>query len=261
MLGTHPVAVGKVDADGAAGVEVAAQDGCVDDLGRHAAAQRLLEAGIHRRMVLKPLRVPAQGLCSSGGLVVGIVDVAFPARFQSQRVAIHLGEAIGEIHFALGLLHPQDGVGVEDGQVARLVELDELAYDALLPLVFGIGDGLRQHLHYLPYGCSVHAIGPPHVLVQASVGSPFQPAVHTIHDGMLLVALCLLACVELLGFGLCDAGCIVVACRGEQQVFTCCLVDPLGHDRGVEDDGEKLLFQCLQRTVAQGDVLSTVSLL
>ena len=47
MLGTHPVAVWQVDADGRSWIEVACQDSSGDHLGRHALHVLLLEARIH----------------------------------------------------------------------------------------------------------------------------------------------------------------------------------------------------------------------
>ena len=66
MVTTHPVAVGKVDADGGGRIEVAGNDGTLDDLCTDAATDGLAEAGVDRTVVLEPLRVGAQDLRTGG---------------------------------------------------------------------------------------------------------------------------------------------------------------------------------------------------
>ena len=78
VFGSYPVAVGKVDADGCRGVEVAAEDGCFDDLGCDAFDFIFLEFWCYRTVVFKPLCVGAQQFCAFGCLHVLEVDDALP---------------------------------------------------------------------------------------------------------------------------------------------------------------------------------------
>ena len=243
MLATNPVAVGEIDAYGTAGVQVAAQHGSCDHAGRHAFAHGLPVGRVDGRMVFKPLCVVAQFLCPGAGLGIREISIAFPTGLQSQRVAIHFGETVHEIHLAGCVGHPFDGIAVEGVQVARAVETDECADDGLLLLVLGVGEGGLQHPDDVVNGLPVQSSAAIGVLGQPAVGPSHKPAVHAMHDGSVRVAVFFLSGVELLGLLLCDAFLVVVTGRGEQQVLPVGLVHTLGQDVGREDDGAERIQQ------------------
>ena len=87
-------------------IEVASEDGRLDDFGRHAPAFRFLETVVHGRVVFKPLGVGAQLFRTCRGFQVLEVGVSFPTGFQPQRVAVGFRETVGEVHHRLGLLYP-----------------------------------------------------------------------------------------------------------------------------------------------------------
>ena len=153
----HPVGVGQVDADGRGRIEVASEDGRLDDLGRHPPAFRFLETVVHGRVVFKPLGVGAQFFRTRRGFQVLEVGVSFPTGFQSQRVAVGFRETVGEVHHRLGLLYPQDGVFVECLQVAGAVKFDEFVeHLGLFPVFCHVG-GFFQPKDDAVDGCAVQA--------------------------------------------------------------------------------------------------------
>ena len=204
-------------------------------------------------MVLEPLCVGRQlggALCGSLVLEVG---KAFPAGFHAQRVAIGLCEAIGEIHVALGLLHPEDGVGVEGSQVAGAIVFNQFLDDCHLLVVLGYGLGLLQPVDDAVDGLAVESSAPPHLFAQLSVLLD-KAAVHAEHDWMCRVWVRLFhAEIEILGLGLCDVWTIVVGGAGLHEVLPVGLVGALGHDGRVEDDGIEFLH--VERQLGRVDIL------
>ena len=81
MVATHPVAVGKVDADGSGRIQVAGDDGTLDDLCADAAADGLAETGIYGTVVLEPLCMVGKYTGTAGGCLVAEVDDAFLTGF------------------------------------------------------------------------------------------------------------------------------------------------------------------------------------
>ena len=55
VLGTHPVAIGQIDADGGRRIEVTTENSGLDNLGRNALDLVLLELGCYGRIALEPL--------------------------------------------------------------------------------------------------------------------------------------------------------------------------------------------------------------
>ena len=142
VFSPNPIAIRQVYSDSTTGIEVASKHGSTDDLRTHTLARLLLEALINWRVLFEPPSIVAQSFGSQCCFVVDDVHIALPACFESKRVAIDFGEAIGEIHFALRLVHPKDGIFVEGLQVSCPIELHQLVYDSLLLVVLGISTSL-----------------------------------------------------------------------------------------------------------------------
>ena len=242
MLAAHPVRVRQVDADGCGGVEVTGQDGCRDDLGRHALDLFLLELRCHGRVVFKPLRVFRQLGGALGGGQVLEVDDGLPRSLHAQRVAVAFGEVAGEVHEALRVAQPVDGIFVEGAQVARAVHLYQQVDDLLLGLGVGVGACLEQVVDDVFECRRIHAAHAPHPFGELSELVALQARVHAHHHGAR-VGRSLALGVEGLGLGLRDARCVVVAGRGQQEVFAVLLVHAHGHDGGVEHDGQQLVAE------------------
>ena len=258
VLCPNPVAVGQVNADGAGRIEVSAQHRGTNHLGAHAAALLLAEAGVDGRVVLEPLGVVAQRLGTLGSLVVDDVDVAFPTGLQPERVAIDLDEAVGKVHLALGLLYPKDAVFVERLQVACAIERDERVDDGLLPLVLGVGPGLKERVTDVVDSLAVESAAAPYVLAESAVGGSFQSAVHAQHGRTARVGLLLQVGIEGLGFGLRDVFGVIVARGGEQEVLAVGSIHAPRHHFGTEDDVGQPLGKLPRRLVRterkQGDI-------
>ena len=123
----HPVGVGQVDADGRGRIEVASEDGRLDDLGRHPRHSAFLKRSSTGEWSSNHWALALSFFRTRRGFQVLEVGVSFPTGFQSQRVAVGFRETVGEVHHRLGLLYPQDGVFVECLQVAGAVKFDEFA--------------------------------------------------------------------------------------------------------------------------------------
>ena len=236
VLRPNPVAVGQVNADGAGGIEVATQHGSTYHPGAYAATHFLAETWVDGRVVLEPLGIVAQGLGTSGGLVVDDVDVALPAGLQPERVAIDLDEAVGEVHLALGLLHPEDAVFVERAKVAAAIERDKFVDDGLLPGILGIGTGLQEGVADAVDGFAVESAASPHILEESAVGRTFQPAVHAQHGRTARVGLLLQVGIEGFGLGLRDVFAIIIAGGRQQQVLAVGSIHAPRHHIRTEDD-------------------------
>ena len=113
MIAADPVGVGQVDADRRRGIAVAAQNGRRDHLGRNALHPLLAVLRVDRGMVLEPLRFLTDRLRPARGLLVAVIDHAFPCSPVAERVAVVLGEAVDEIDLRHGILDPADVESVE----------------------------------------------------------------------------------------------------------------------------------------------------
>ena len=158
MFLTDPVGVRQVDADGRSRIFLSAQHGSTDDVGCNSLHFRLAEAGIYRRMVLKPLCVLADGLGALGSLQVLIFHNTFPCTFHTERVTVYFDESIEEIHQTFMLFYPCDAVSVEILKITGTVELHEQVDDMLLPFVLGILLRLEQPGHDFADGLSIESI-------------------------------------------------------------------------------------------------------
>ena len=136
ILGTDPVGVRQVDADGRRRILVTTQHGSTNGIGCHTLYLLLAETRINGRVVLKPLGITADGLRTPGGLQVLIFDDALPRAFQPQRVTIDLDEAVDEVDASLMLTHPRLAVVIETLQVASPIVVNKIVYDLLLVCIF-----------------------------------------------------------------------------------------------------------------------------
>ena len=241
-VAAHPVGVGQVDADGGAGVEVAGENGGGDDLGADALALCFLEAGVNGGVVLKPLGVGGEFLRAGRGGEVLEVDNALPRGLHAEGVAVGLGEAVDEIYGGGGVLEPEDVEGVKGAEVARAVVFDEFADDALLLGRVGEGQCFLQPIYYAGEGSVVEAAYAIDLLIDEAPLVAHEAGVEAHHYGAR-VGEGLALGVELLGLGLRDAGGVVVAGGGEDEVLAVALVGAHLHDAVVEDDGEDFLVE------------------
>ena len=247
---THPVAIGQVDAYGRTGIEVATQDGSLHHAGGDTLALLLLEARVHRAVVLEPLCILAEYLGAACCLAVQYIYISLPRRLEAERVAIHLGEAVDEVYDALRLANPFNSILVEGVERTSPVELKQEGDDILLLLVLGIFLSLFQmRADALQLG-GVEPLGRVGVLREIAIGILFQTAVHSIHHWAVGIgSRSLLPGIEVLCLGLGDTLAVIVACRGKQEVVAA-LAHTLGHDVGRGDDGGeacKLLFADCRR--------------
>ena len=246
VLGTYPVGVRQIDADGRRGVLLAAEHGGTDGVCRDALDLGLAEARVDGRVVFKPLGVAADGLGAARGLEVAILDDAFPRAFQPEGVAIDLDEAVDEVYPTLLFADPLDAIVVEAAQRAGAVVVDEQPDAVLLARVLGHLGGLLEPVDDVADGVAVASAHVPHLLVQAVLVLD-ERRVESVGDGLRVVlGVGFLALVVVFGLLLGDA-LVEVAGRGEQQVLSVGFVDALGQHVGVEDDGEQLTAQRVER--------------
>ena len=246
VFSPNPIAVGQVYADSTTRIEVASKHGSTDDLRTHALARLLLETLINWRVLFEPPSIVAQSFGSQCCFVVDDVHIALPACLQSKRVSIDFGEAISEIHFALRLVHPKDGIFVEGLQVSCPIELHQLVYDSLLLVVLGISTSLAQYLANAVDCFAIKASTLPDILVERAILFAFQTTVQTQHRRPVRIDLALHVCIERFRFSLTDAFCIVVARRSEQQVLAISLIDALRHYIRVEDEVQYCLLSVVR---------------
>ena len=159
----YPVGIGQIDADGGGGITCAGEHHGIDYLGGNALAFRLLEACVHGRIVLEPLRVGTEqfGAGRSGGVLD--VDNALPGGLMAERVVVVLDEAVHVVDNAEGVLHPLDIVFVPHAQVAGLIVLQQQVDALLLALVLDAFAGLAQFGTYLLQGLAIGSADRPDI--------------------------------------------------------------------------------------------------
>ncbi len=144
-----------------------------------------------------------------------------------------------------------DGVLVELAEVAGAVDVDEEVEHFALGVGAGIGTGFFEIGHDAGDGAGVESADAVNVFGELAVIVAFKPAVHAHHDGSRV--LCGFALqIEFFGFGLGDAGCVVVAGGGEHKVVAVFLVHAHGHDGRVEDDGEEFAAHFVEGLSVEG---------
>ena len=165
MLRTNPVGVGKIYSDGCRRIFVASQHGSHNHIGGHAPHLFLLEAGVHGRVVLKPLGVGADLVRALVCLLVLIGDNSLPRGLEAQRVAIDLYETVYEIDVARVLLQPLYRIAVEGLEVARAIIAYEQPYHLLLLLVLGKLHGFCEPIDNAVYCFSIHSALLPYLFL------------------------------------------------------------------------------------------------
>ena len=197
-------------------------------------------------MVLEPLGIARDGLGALGSLEVFIFHNTFPRAFQSQGVAIDLDKTIDKIDAPLVLVDPRDAIVVEEAQIAGLVIVDQQLDDMGLVVILRHGLRLLQPVNNMTDGIGIAPGSRPYLFLHLAITLD-QRGVESIGRGLriILVSSFLLGieffCL-LLGNAL-----IEMAGRGLYQVFTIGLVDTLGQNRRVENNGKELLTKGVHR--------------
>ena len=258
MLLANPVGIRQIDTDGRSRIFLTTEHCRTDYVGSNALHLRLAETGIHRRMVLKPLRILTDGLRALGSLQVLVFHDSLPGTLQSQRVAIYLYESVDEIHHALVLLHPGDAISVEILQITRAIELHEQVNNVLLSLVLGIFLCLEQPGYDFPDGLTIKTIFLPNQFHHLSIALG-ELGIESVRRRGGIVGILHLG-IESLHF-LLGHILIEVAGRSLHQVLAIRLVHALRHHLRVEDHGYQqseqvfLALSTLQRQFRLADVL------
>ena len=169
ILGTNPVGIGKIDANGRRGIFLTAQHSGTDGIGRHAFYLRLTKTRVNRRMVFKPLGITADGLGTFGSLQVLILHDTFPRAFQPQRVAIDFNEAIYKIHPTFMFCHPCYAVVIEHLQVTGLVITYQQGDDMFLMIVLRNRHCLLQPIDDMLDGIGITLLSRPYILTQYTI--------------------------------------------------------------------------------------------
>ena len=193
-------------------------------------------------MVFKPLCVGRQLFGAFGRCQVLEIDQTFPRSLHAERIAIAFGETIHEVNQAFGVFEPKDAVVVEGAEVAGAVILDEFADDGLLLLAVGKGQGGFEMLHDAFEGGGVESADAVDAFIEKTELVAHEARVEPHHHRPRVGGGLALG-VELFGFGLRDAGCIVVAGTGEHKVVAVFLIDAHRHHLRVENHGEDFLFE------------------
>ena len=173
MVATHPVAVGQIDANSGRRIEVAGNDDTLYDLCADAAADGLAEADIDGTVVFEPLCMVGKYAGAAGSCLVAEIDDAFPTGLVAKRVTIGFDETIDEVHLALRIFEPCNGIFVEGNERTSPVEFDEETNDALLSGMFGIGQGIFKMTDNPADGSTVESVGTGDIFAERTVFGTF----------------------------------------------------------------------------------------
>ena len=239
VVAANPVGVREVDANRSRGIAVATEHGNCDDFSAHALHLGFAEAGVYGRMILEPLGVRADDAGAFRRPLVDEVDGRFPACLAAEWVAVGFNEAVHEVHVRGGVFYPEDGVGIERLEVARLVIFDKLFYDGLLRLVLREGESLLELGDNPFYGLRIKSAYLPDLLEDPAIDL-CKPAVQSVGDGAKGVLTRLHLGVEGVHLGLRQVSLVVVVGRSLNQVHVSTLDGAFREDRRVEDDRRKL---------------------
>ena len=184
VLLADPVGIGQVDANGRGRIAVTGQANGIDDLGADTLHGLLLEAGVHRGVILEPLGVGGQDLRALGGLEVLDVHVAFPGTLAAEGVIVVLYKTVDEVHRADGVLNPFNIEGVPLAEVSGLVIFYKECERALLDIVLSNLASELQFFANLGDSRGVDTTHLPGELLDFSVLSFYHLGIQTIRDGL-----------------------------------------------------------------------------
>ena len=144
------------------------------------------------------------------------------------------------------LVDPRDAIVVEDAQIAGLVIVDQQLDDMGLVVVLRHGLRFLQPVNNMTDGIGIAPGSRPYLFLHLAIALD-QRGVESIGKGLRIVLVgCLLLGIEVFCLLLGDAF-IEMAGRGLYQVFAIGLVDTLGQDRRVKDNGKELLTKGVHR--------------
>ena len=106
----------------------------IDNLGTDTFDLCFLKTGIHRGMVLEPLRVPANDFRPAARFLVPEIGNSLPAGLQTQRIPVCFYEAVRIINLGIRIFHPANTVIIPLGKVSAAVIIHQL--ENVLPLTF-----------------------------------------------------------------------------------------------------------------------------
>ena len=151
---------------------------------------------------------------------------------------------------------PRDAIVVEDAQIAGLVIVDQQLDDMGLVVVLRHGLRLLQPINNMTDGIGIAPGSRPHLFLYLAIALD-QRGVESIGRGFWIILVCsLLSGIEVFGLLLGDTF-IEMAGRGLYQVFAIGLVDALGQDGRVENNGKELLTKGVHRLpIGQGQARS-----
>ena len=233
VLLANPVGIRKVDTDWRCRIAVATEHSHCNNLCRYTLNLLFAICRIDWRVVLKPLCISRDNLCTTASLLVEEVYDRLPRRLVTKRVAIDLGKAIYEIDVRSNVLNPRNIEGIEIAQIARLVVLNQQT-DGRFQWLLGNSLGLLQPIYDLLQSLGIHTANFVGLLVDFTIFlNEFR--VQTVGDWTRVVTGLLNHCVvELLNLLLCKA-LVVVTCRLGDYIDALGLVQTRSIERRVED--------------------------
>ena len=233
---TDPVSVRQVDTDRRSRITIAGEDSGRDDFGRNAFHFLFLEFLRGRRVVFEPLRVVRDELCALGSYEVFEVNHRLPGAGDTERIGIGFGETVDEVHAAVEVLDPSDAVFVEELQIARLIESNEFVDDFALLVVLGISECFAQPVYDVLQRFAVESAYLIDALFNLTFGILDELGVEAYPQRFRAVVL--MRVIPRLRLFLGHPLTVVVSGRTGYEVHAVLRSGTLGHDSGIEHDGQ-----------------------
>ena len=247
ILYADPICIRKINANSSGRILVTTQHGSTDSVGSDALYLFLTETRVNGRMILKPLGVLTDCLCTFRCLQIFIFHKSFPRTFQAQGIAIHFYETIDEVYPTLQFFYPLLTIGIKTLQIACAVIGYQMINDLYLPIILRIVLCLFQPKDYLFYCLGIFFSNTPHLFSQCSIVF-YQRTIQSKRRRFFSLIGILLLLIEIFRFLLSDI-LIEITGRCFYEVISVILVDTLGKHLWMEDDRKQFIAECIQTLI------------
>ena len=232
VLLTNPVRIRQVDTYRRSRIAIARQNSRGDHFGAHALHFLFLVFRIGCGVVLKPLCVLRNQLCTLGRRQVLEVHHRLPCAGDTKRVGVGLRKTVHKVHTALQIFHPCNAILVEELEITRLIEGDQLLQYRTLLVVLYVFLRLFEPIDYMLQRFAIETAYFINALFNLTLLVLHQLAIQT--DPQRFRTVVLMRRIPCFGLSLRHTFAVVVSSRTCYQVHTVLCGHSLRHHVRIE---------------------------